>query len=124
MICTRAAAHDIDACGATLVGIPVFAIAFNNNIGWTHTVNTFDGWDLYELTLFEDGYLFDGEVKDFERQPTEIKVKQADGTTRTEELILQNSIHGAEIQQQYGKALALRVVGLDRPGVLKQWWES
>lgn len=114
---------DIDAYGATLVGIPVLAIAFNNNLGWTHTVNTFDGWDLYELTLSGDRYLFDGEVKDFQRQTTAIKVKQADGTIGTEELILQNSIHGAVIQQQDGKALALRVVGLDRPGVLKQWWD-
>ena len=116
-------APDIDAYGATLVGIPVLAIAFNDNLGWTHTVNTFDGWDLYELTLSGDGYLFDGDVKDFERQTTEIKVKQADGTIRTEELRLQNSIHGAVIQQKDGKALALRVVGLDRPGVLKQWWD-
>ena len=116
-------APDIDAYGATLVGIPVLAIAFNDNLGWTHTVNTFDGWDLYELTLSGDGYLFDGEVKDFQRETTEIKVKQADGTIRAEELRLQNSIHGAVIQQQDGKALALRVVGLDRPGVLKQWWD-
>ena len=114
---------DIDAYGATLVGTPVLAIAFNNNLGWTHTVNTFDGWDLYELTLSGDGYLFDGQVKDFERQTTEIKVKQADGTIRTEKLRLQNSLHGAVIQQQDGKALALSVVGLDRPGVLKQWWD-
>lgn len=116
-------AAGMDAYGATLVGIPVLAIAFNNNLGWTHTVNTFDGWDLYDLTLSGGGYLFDGEVRDFESKTAEIKVKQADGTVRTEELILQNSIHGAVIQQKEGKALALRVVGLDRPGVLKQWWD-
>ncbi|KZL48135.1 penicillin acylase family protein [Nodularia spumigena CS-591/04] len=34
-----------------LVGIPVLAIAFNDNLGWTHTVNTHDGWDAYELKL-------------------------------------------------------------------------
>jgi acyl-homoserine-lactone acylase len=116
-------APGINAYGATLVGTPVLAIAFNDNLGWTYTVNTFDGWDLYELTLSEDGYLFDGEIRNFERQTTEIKVKQADGTIRTEELKLKNSIHGAVIQQQDGKALALRVVGLDRPGVLEQWWD-
>jgi acyl-homoserine-lactone acylase len=113
----------MDAYGATLVGIPVLAIAFNNNLGWTHTVNTFDGWDLYDLTLSGEGYLFDGEVRDFERKTTEIKVRQEDGIIRTEELTTQSSIHGAVIQQKEGKALALRVVGLDRPGVLKQWWD-
>jgi acyl-homoserine-lactone acylase len=116
-------APGIDAYGATLVGIPVLAIAFNDNLGWTHTVNTFDGWDLYDLTLSGKGYLFDGEVRDFEQKTTDIKVKQADGTIKSEKLLIQNSIHGAVIKQKDGKALALRVVGLDRPGVLEQWWQ-
>ena len=116
-------APGIDAYGATLVGIPVLAIAFNDNLGWTHTVNTFDGWDLYELTLAEDGYLFDGEVRDFEDKTAEIKVKQADGTMRSQALKIKSSIHGPLIKQQDDKAFALRVVGLDRPGVLEQWWD-
>ncbi|MGF1588547.1 MAG: acylase [Pleurocapsa sp.] len=116
-------APGIDAYGATLVGIPVLAIAFNNNLGWTHTVNTFDGWDLYDLTLSGEGYLFDGEVRDFEYKTAEIKVKQQDGTLHSEQLVIQSSIHGAVIKQESGKALALRVVGLDRPGVLEQWWD-
>ncbi len=100
-------APGMDAYGATLVGIPVLAIAFNDNLGWTHTVNTFDGWDLYDLTLSGEGYLFDGEVRDFAQKTAEIKVRQADGTIRTEELTIQSSIHGAVIQQKEGKALAL-----------------
>ncbi len=116
-------APGIDAYGATLVGIPVLAIAFNDNLGWTHTVNTFDGWDLYELTLSGDGYLFDGEVRDFEEQKTTIQVRQQDGTLRPQALTIQSSIHGPLIKQESGKAFALRVVGLDRPGVLEQWWD-
>ena len=116
-------APGIDAYGATLVGVPVLAIAFNDNLGWTHTVNTFDGWDLYELTLSGNGYLFDGEVRDFDTETTEIKVKQEDGTMRSHELTITSSIHGVVIKQQDDQALALRVVGLDRPGVLEQWWD-
>ncbi|MGL5835286.1 MAG: acylase [Waterburya sp.] len=116
-------APGIDAYGASLVGVPVLAIAFNNNLGWTHTVNTFDGWDLYELTLSGDGYLFDGQVRDFTTETAEIKVKQADGTMRSQQLTIKSSVHGAVIKQEQGKALALRVVGLDRPGVLEQWWD-
>ena len=115
-------APGINAYGATLVGIPVLAIAFNDNLGWTHTVNTFDGWDLYELTLSEDGYLFDGEVKSFEQKTAELKIKQPDGTMRSQELTIRNSVHGAVIKQE-DRAFALRVVGLDRPGVLEQWWD-
>ena len=33
-------APGIDAYGATLVGMPVLVIAFNDHLGWTHTVNT------------------------------------------------------------------------------------
>jgi len=36
-------APGIDAYGATLVGL--LEIAFNNFLGWSHTVNTHDGWD-------------------------------------------------------------------------------
>ncbi|AFZ36189.1 Glutaryl-7-aminocephalosporanic-acid acylase [Stanieria cyanosphaera PCC 7437] len=116
-------APGIDAYGATLVGIPVLAIAFNDNLGWTHTVNTFDGWDIYELTLSGKGYLFDGEVRDFTTKTAEIKLKQQDGTIQSQKLTIQSSVHGPLIKQEEGKALALRVVGLDRPGVLEQWWD-
>ena len=75
-----------DAYGATLVGFPVLAIAFNDHLGWTHTVNTIDGGDLYVLTLDGDGYRFDGEVLPFETRTETIKVRQEDGTLREETL--------------------------------------
>ena len=37
--------------GAAIIGSPVINIAFNDHLGWTHTVNTQDGEDLYELAL-------------------------------------------------------------------------
>jgi len=37
--------------GASLVGSPALGIMFNEHLGYTHTVNTHDGADLYELTL-------------------------------------------------------------------------
>ena len=44
------------------MGGPTITIGFNDNLGWAHTVNTHDGWDLYELTLTESGgYQFDDE---------------------------------------------------------------
>ena len=56
---------DINAYGAALVGMPVLTIAFNNNLGWTHTVNTIDASDRYELSLKENGYLLDGKTEPF-----------------------------------------------------------
>lgn len=116
-------APSIDAYGATLVGIPVLAIAFNDNLGWTHTVNTFDGWDAYSLKLVKDGYLFDGKVLPFTTQTLTIKVKQKDATLLEQPLVVKSSVHGPIVTEKDGKATAIRVVGLDRPGTLEQWWD-
>lgn len=115
-------APGINASGATLVGIPVLNIAFNDNLGWTHTVNTHDGWDAYELKLGGDGYLFDGKVRSFETQTVNLQVKQKDGTLKTQPLVVKSSVHGPIVGENKGKPIALRVVGLDRPGTLEQWW--
>ena len=116
-------APGVDTYGASLVGIPVLTIAFNDSLGWTHTVNTHDGWDAYELTLSDGGYRFDGEVAPFQTQEQTLQIKQDDGTFRSEQWVVQRSIHGPVVAQKDGKAIALRVVGLDQPGVLEQWWD-
>ncbi|MBD2625740.1 acylase [Trichormus variabilis] len=116
-------APGIDAYGATLVGIPVLAIAFNDHLGWTHTVNTHDGWDAYELKLQKDGYLLDNKVLPFETKTSLLKVKQKNGSFREQLLTVKNSIHGSVISEKNSKAVALRVVGQDRPGILEQWWD-
>ncbi len=116
-------APELDAYGATLVGFPSLAIAFNNNLGWTHTVNTHDGWDAYELQLAEGGYRFDGKILPFETKEKLLKVKQADGSFVLEKLLIKQSLHGPIVTEKDGKATALRVVGTDRPGALEEWWD-
>lgn len=116
-------APGIDAYGATLVGVPVLAIAFNDRLGWAHTVNTHDGWDAYQLTLADGGYRFDGQIRPWETETQTLKIKQADGRLRTEKLTVKRSLHGPIVAEKDGKAIALRVVGLDRSGVLQQWWD-
>jgi acyl-homoserine-lactone acylase len=116
-------APGIDAYGATLVGVPVLAIAFNDNLGWTHTVNTHDGWDAYELKLQKDGYVFDHKIRPFQTNSFFLKVKQENGSFREHLLTVKNSIHGPVVKEKNGQAIALRVVGQDSSGVLKQWWD-
>jgi acyl-homoserine-lactone acylase len=116
-------APGIDAYGATLLGIPVLAIAFNNNLGWTHTVNTHDGWDTYKLQLTDKGYLFDGKVLPLQTQTLSLPVKQTDGSIQEQPLVIKSSVQGPVISEQGNTAIALRVVGLDQPGVLEQWWD-
>lgn len=116
-------APGIDAYGASFVGIPVLNIAFNDYLGWTHTVNTHDGWDAYELSVTGDKYRFDNKLHPFKTETQSLKVKQADGTLREEQLIIQHALHGPVVAHTGNKAISLRVVGLDQPQALTQWWE-
>lgn len=113
----------IDAYGAALVGFPLPIIAFNGHLGWTHTVNTIDTADLYELTLQGDGYLFDGEVRAFETSQSVLRVRQPDGTVAEQPLTIRRSVHGPVVAEQGGRALALRVAGLDAAQLAQQYWD-
>ncbi len=108
--------------GSTLVGSPTISIAFNEHLGWSHTVNTLDAADLYRLTLDGDGYLLDGKRENFKLNLYNIPVLQEDGTMRTEKLLVKNSVHGPIVKMGEKEAVALRIARLDNPGnMLDQW---
>ena len=115
-----------EAYGATFVGFPTLTIAFNDRLGWTHTVNTIDPGDLYTLTLAEGGYRFDGEVRPLETWTETMLVRAAAGTTREESLEVRRSVHGPVVEAE-GATLGVRLVALDTwssaAGALEQWWE-
>ncbi len=113
----------MNAYGVTLVGLPSLGIAFNDHLGWTHTVNTHDGQDFYQLDLQGGGYLWDGQVRAFETESHTIKVRQPDGSLKEEELLVRRSVHGPVVVENGDRALALRVVGLDSPHLGKAWWD-
>ncbi len=108
--------------GSTLVGFPGIAIGFNENLGWTHTNNTIDNSDIYELELRDGTYVLDGEGKEFETSSKTIKVKQDDGTLIDQNIPLLKTVHGPVVNKTGDKVIALRMVGLDRPNMVLQWW--
>ena len=118
-------APGVNVSGAATVLSPVLQIAFNDNLGWTHTVNTQDGQDLYELTLAGDGYLLDGVVRPFQRSTHVIGVRQRDGSQRPDTVLYRSSVHGPVVAEKPGKVVAMSVVGLHGPALpfaLTQWW--
>lgn len=54
--------------GVSLIGFPYLIIGFNEHLGWTHTVNTIDASDRYELSLQDNGYLLDGKIEQFQKR--------------------------------------------------------
>lgn len=116
-------APDVNLYGATLVGMPGIEIGFNEHLGWTHTVNTYDGYDLYELTLTESGgYLLDGEEQAFEVTEGTIMVLQEDGSLEEVTFPKVASVHGPVIaQNESGQALAVRIVD-QSTHMMEQWW--
>lgn len=116
-------APGLDAYGATLVGMPILAIAFNDRLGWSHTVNPLDAADVYRLTLDEGGYRWGDGVRPFEARPDTVRVRQPDGTIRIEPFTVRSSVHGPVIAEREGEAFALRVAGLDQPHLFDQYWE-
>ncbi len=109
--------------GSNLVGLPGIAIGFNNNLGWSHTDNTIDNADTYELTLSEGGYLLDGEKKEFDKISKILKIKGEDGKVQEQNFDFYTSVHGPVVKMGESKALAVRMVGRDTPNASLQWWE-
>jgi len=109
------------AYGVSLIGFPGLNIAFNQTLGWTHTVNTIDASDRYELTLKDDGYLLDGATMPFEKRSVPMKVRQDDGTVQEENITYKYSKHGPVMGEKNGKAYAVRIAGLENAGMGAQY---
>ncbi|MEM8927603.1 MAG: acylase [Bacteroidota bacterium] len=108
--------------GSNLVGLPGIAIGFNENLGWSHTDNTIDNADTYELELKDGGYVLDGERQEFEAGQRTIKIKENDSTWIDHTFPIMKTVHGPVVNQREDKVLAIRMVGFDRPNMSLQWW--
>ena len=111
-----------DAYGAALLGMPFPGVAFNQHLGWTHTVNPIDAADLYRLRLVEGGYAWEGRARPFNTDTKRLKVRQPDGSVRTDTMTVRRSVHGPVVAQEGDQALALRVAGLTQPNLFEQYW--
>jgi acyl-homoserine-lactone acylase len=109
--------------GASQIGFPVLRFVFSDYLGFTQTVNSIDGSDLYNIQLDGDGYLFDGARRAFESKTKKIRVKLSEGSYRDEEILIRKTVHGPVVWDQDGKVLAQRTAGLDRPFLLEQYWK-
>ncbi|MGH6836591.1 MAG: penicillin acylase family protein, partial [Methylocella sp.] len=113
----------LNASGAVFAGGPFIAIGYSDEIGWTHTNNTIQNTNLYELTLNPNGtYNFGGIPLPLLLRADTIKIRQADGSLASQNIDIFSSLHGPVIAKNGNKALALRVAGLDQPSLVTQYW--
>jgi acyl-homoserine-lactone acylase len=90
----------MDIEGASLYGVPVVVIGFNDQFAWSHTVSTAYRFTPYGLTL-KDGdpltYIQDGQEKTITPMDLPVEVKDAAGALRTEVVRLYKSEYGPMI---------------------------
>jgi len=118
---TQLVSDDFNVYGVSLVGIPFLTIAFNEYLGWTHTVNTIDASDRYELSLKDGGYMLDGKALQFSSKTSSIGVLEKDGSLITEEFEFRYSEHGPVVAEKGDKAWAVRIAGLDNGEIFEQY---
>ena len=114
---------DFEVYGATQIGLPIVRFAFNQQMGISNTVNGMVGATTYKLTVKDGGYLFDGKVRPFTIKTATYKVRQASGAVVNKPLEIKSTIHGPVFDRTDGTVTALRVAGLDRPGMLHQYFD-
>lgn len=114
---------DTNLYGSTVIGVPAIIIGFNQQLGWSHTVNTADVLDTYRLKLENNGYHFDGATEPFEESTEVLKVRQDNGEISRDTLQIRRSRHGPVIQSTDSSAIAVRTPMFDRHGMLQQFWE-
>jgi acyl-homoserine-lactone acylase len=112
--------------GSALIGQPYIAMGFSELLGWTHTVNAFDSLDTYELTLRDEGYVWDGAVRPFETQEdATIEVRKDAGKRELRKVPRLSSVHGPVVwyDAAAGRALAVRFSagGIDQ--LVRRYWQ-
>ncbi len=120
------AAPTLNATGVTFAGGSFIGIGFNDYLGWSHTNNTIQASNLYQLKLDATGtkYSFAGKLLPLDMRTDHILVRRGDGTLERRPITVKSSVHGPVVATSADgrTALALRVAGLDQPSLSTQYW--
>ena len=107
----------LDAYGVSFPGVPVVILGQNRRIAWGATNVGADVVDLYEETIDEDRYLFNGNWFDVVVRPETIHVKGRDAVS----IEVRSTIHGPIVTAQ-GTEYAMRWTGQDAGNLLRAFY--
>ncbi|WP_341677443.1 penicillin acylase family protein [Niveibacterium sp. SC-1] len=113
----------MDVMGASLPGMPVVAIGFNDRFAWSHTTSAIAHATVYRLKLDPNDptrYEVDGQYRPMQRRIIERSVRGADGKVRTvSETFYLTDFGWLAIEK--GQAFAVRDPNLDNHRMLDHW---
>ncbi len=122
----------VDAYGATLMGVPLLNIGFNASLAWTHTFSDAVRFAVYRLPLDPGDphkYMYDGKPRAMTSQKFTIEVKGADGKLSKLERTLWRSHHGPMLDGgplswdvAAGQAFTLRDASIESTRGLDEYW--
>ncbi len=99
--------------GASLIGTPSLVLGFNEFVSWTHTVNTLDNTDLFEIQKQDNTYFLDGEYLPFEESNYTVKTLNEDGTTSSHEFTRKKTRHGIVVNESEEQVIAIRFAQME-----------
>ncbi len=112
----------LNASGVAFMGSPFLGIGYSDSIGWTHTNNTIQNANLYELTLNADGtYAYGDGTQPLAHRTDTVQVRQPDGSLAAQDIDIYDAAQGPVVARNGSKALALRVAGLNQPALVSQY---
>lgn len=116
----------VNVMGASLAGFPGINIGFNEQVAWTHTVNTSIHYSFYSLALDPadpTAYFVDGKKKAMTRTATiRVEAKAVDGSLVPIEHAYYLTEFGPVLQWVQGLAFALNDANFDNDRLFQQWW--
>jgi acyl-homoserine-lactone acylase len=116
----------INFYGSTFVGRPMLTSGFNENLGWTHTVNNIDTEDIYALRLDPkkpDHYVFENRSTPLEKRTASVEIKGPGGAIRTEKREYWYSHLGPVVHITRDRAFAIKSPILDEYRFYEGWYE-
>jgi acyl-homoserine-lactone acylase len=114
-----------DISGASFFGSAFPTIGHNEHLGWSHTVNKPDVFDVYEETFDKPGdllaYRYDGGYREAVTWTGTITVKTDDGPVAHTYKMMKTH-HGPVVAMRSGKALAVRFAQFEEGGQIAEWY--
>jgi acyl-homoserine-lactone acylase len=115
-----------DISGASFFGSAFPTLGNNEHLGWSHTVNKPDVFDVWEETFDKPrdplGYRYDGGYREATAWTDSITIKTDQGPV-TRSYKMMKTHHGPVVARRGGKSLTVRFARFEEAGQIAEWYQ-